>query len=756
MKKLLTLFGLRTRITIALVWASAGTAVFLIVGVLWIINGIIDRADQRELRGHYDALLSVLQQEARQATAMSAVVALMPPVQQAVAHGDRAALMTFFGAGFAELKSVYGVEQFQFHTPPATSFLRVHDPVKFGDNLSSFRKTVVEANAVDKPVFGLEGGVAGLGIRGVVPIDLAGKHLGTVEFGLSFGQGFFDQFKQSRHIDIAFHLRDKDTFKTFGGTLDGHSFFGAADYRAATSGDFLFRNDKLGTTPVSALLGPIRDFSGQPIGAVELVMDNADYATSITRAHELTGSITVVGLLVATLLGYLLARGIARPILNVTDAMRQLAAGNHEIVLPERQSDDEVGRMVRAVEVFRINAIERVRLEAEQQIEHQRAEADKRAALQGMVELVERETSQAVEQIGHRTEALAATAAGMRASANRTDTSAKGAASAAAEALANAQTVASAAEQLAGSIREIGGQVGQSSQVVRRAVAAGAETRATIEALNQEVERIGAVAGMISEIAARTNLLALNATIEAARAGDSGKGFAVVASEVKQLATQTAHSTKEIGRHIARVRAATGASVVAVVRIEQTITEINAIANSIAAAVEQQGAATAEIARNVTGTATAANEVTSRITEVSAEAVETDNHAIRVGDNAAGLATAVDVLKHAIIRVVRTATPDANRRRSPRHPVDLPCQLGLPGQGTQTARVRDISEHGACIRGGPLLSMGDRGTLHISGFGFPVPFTVRSCLDDELHVAFTLDAAAATRLAEVVHLEFSA
>ena len=77
-------------------------------------------------------------------------------------------------------------------------------------------------------------------------------------------------------------------------------------------------------------------------------------------------------------------------------------------------------------------------------------------------------------------------------------------------------------------------------------MAAGGETRTTIVALNEEVERIGAVADMIGEIAAKTNLLALNATIEAARAGDAGKGFAVVAAEVKALAMQTARSTSEI------------------------------------------------------------------------------------------------------------------------------------------------------------------------------------------------------------------
>ena len=328
---------------------------------------------------------------------------------------------------------------------------------------------------------------------------------------------------------------------------------------------------------------------------------------------------------------------------------------------------------------------------------------------------------------------MAATADAMTASASRTGASAQNAAAAADHARANAQTVASAAEELAASIREIGSQVSQSTEVVGRAVTAGTEARGTIEALNQKVERIGAVADMISEIAGRTNLLALNATIEAARAGDAGKGFAVVASEVKALATQTARSTEEIARHIDEVRVATGASVAAVARIEQTITEINTIAGSIAAAVEQQGAATAEIARNVNETAKAANEMTSRTNDVSNEAIETGHHASDVRDNTVALSKAVEELRHSVIRVVRTSTAEVDRRQTARHKVDLTVRLTIAGQSERAMRISDLSEGGACVRGITDVAEGSEARCELTELplrcpGLPAPPTMTGCI----------------------------
>jgi methyl-accepting chemotaxis protein len=299
---------------------------------------------------------------------------------------------------------------------------------------------------------------------------------------------------------------------------------------------------------------------------------DAAFRTTLLRLSLIGGAILATTLFVA----WFVNRDITVSIGGLKTAMDRLATGDLVTTVPATDRRDEIGGMAAAVQVFKEHMVKEQHLTVEQEREQQRALAEKQTALVGMADRIEAETTTALHEVAARTGAMTATAEEMSASAARTGSSARGAATASAQALANAQTVASASEQLSASIREIGAQVAQSTEIVGRAVAAGTETRATIEALNVQVGRIGAVADMIGEIAAKTNLLALNATIEAARAGDAGKGFAVVASEVKALATQTARSTEEIAQHIAQVRSATGVSVAAVVRIEKTIGEINA------------------------------------------------------------------------------------------------------------------------------------------------------------------------------------
>jgi len=468
----------------------------------------------------------------------------------------------------------------------------------------------------------------------------------------------------------------------------------------------------------------------------------ADYG-EVLRRMVLLGAAILLSMVVVT---WLVNRDITRSLGGLRIGMGHLAEGNLTVDIAGVDRADEVGAMARAVLVFKDHMLKEIALTEAQDRERQQAATEKSAALVKMAETIEAATRSGMDQVSARTSATAATADAMSASAVRTGESAQSAATAAQQALANAQTVASASEELAASIREISGRVGQSSDMVGRAVDASAETRTTIERLNEQVTRIGTVADMIGEIAARTNLLALNATIEAARAGDAGKGFAVVAAEVKQLANQTARSTEEITRHIGDVRSATSASVAAVARIEQTIGEINAISSSIAAAVEEQGAATAEIARTVAETATAAREMAGRIEEVSNEARETRRHAETVLGNTQAVDQSILEVKRAVVQTVRTSTSEVERRNSTRFETDLPGRVSVAGQPGQSVTVSNLSQGGAALRNAPDCPVGSRGLLHLDIFGSALPFVVKAGGDGFLHIAFEADAAATARL----------
>jgi methyl-accepting chemotaxis protein len=429
------------------------------------------------------------------------------------------------------------------------------------------------------------------------------------------------------------------------------------------AGNVLMKEFDPATEAISELTTKLDELASRVANESAAIVEN-DANAQAMLANFFRRATVVAGLslgLICIVAAAALLRGVLRPLSALAEATHQIGAGETLESIPGARRHDEVGTMARALGQWQEATTRAAEAQAQGELVREQAETQKRAALIEMADKVEAETGAAMEQISARSDAMMATSDEMRGSADRTGVSAQTAAAAAAQALANAQTVASAAEQLSSSIREIGSQVSQSTAIVARAVQAGSETRKTIEALNHQVAQIGAVADIIGEIAAKTNLLALNATIEAARAGDSGKGFAVVASEVKQLATQTARSTDEISRHIAEVRVATGASVAAVGQIEQTISEVNTIASSIAAAVEEQSAATAEISRNVTETAAAANDMTQRITEVSSEADKTGQQAAEVRATIDGMHKAMDELMHSMIRVVRASVTEADR-----------------------------------------------------------------------------------------------
>ncbi|MDJ0931198.1 MAG: cache domain-containing protein [Breoghania sp.] len=403
----------------------------------------------REVVGAEQQLKATIASESRQALMLASLVAGDAGVQEKFAAGDRDGLAREFAASFSDLKTNFGVRQFEFHLPPpATSFLRVHKVEKSGDDLLGFRKTVVKINEAAKPVWGLEKGVAGIGNRGVVPVLKDGKHIGSVEFDLGFHEKFVASFTKESGYRLAVLRPSTGGYDVIGSTLPKtvapKTLMGelTGEGSSVESGDFLIIRFSL------------NDYSGKPIAVALLANDQSAYH-AIALTAKVTGiALSVLLFAVAGLILYFANRSVLRPLKGVAGEIVALVGGERDIEVQGTKRADEIGDMACAVDIFRVNAIDRERLEAEQS-HSQKAREARQEGIEQLIETFRATSQELLSSVEESNSSLQSMATGLESVAASSAEQVSGAAEVSGEAAGNVQTVASAAEELSSSISEI-------------------------------------------------------------------------------------------------------------------------------------------------------------------------------------------------------------------------------------------------------------------------------------------------------------
>jgi methyl-accepting chemotaxis protein len=360
------------------------------------------------------------------------------------------------------------------------------------------------------------------------------------------------------------------------------------------------------------------------VGVAEAALDASKARATELRSSALHALIVQLALL-ASAIGLAAAalvtvtRRVIRPLLRMRDAMLKVAAGDLAVETGYTNRQDEIGGLATALETFKHQAEEKLKIE-EQERERNAGSAARQRAIEAYVSEFEGTMRQTLQQLGDASGEMRKTSAGLSTVSQQTNSRVEVAQKASGEASMSVESVASAAEELSASINDISQQAAHAAGIASRAVDQAAKTDGTVQGLAKSAGRIGEVVGLINTIAAQTNLLALNATIEAARAGEAGRGFAVVASEVKSLASQTAKATDEISEQISDIQKVAGEAIDAIKGIGAIIGEVNEVATAIAAAVQEQGAATQEITRSTQYAAQGTKNVSENITGVKADA----------------------------------------------------------------------------------------------------------------------------------------
>lgn len=348
----------------------------------------------------------------------------------------------------------------------------------------------------------------------------------------------------------------------------------------------------------------------------------------VTQMRAVIPIIGIAATLIALAAAYIIGRWITGAIGRMADATDRLAAGDNDMTIDGTQHKHELGRMARALQVFRDSQIER--LEASAERARLRAQQDEvvntmkrqlealaegnltaeiqepfapeyedlrinfNAAIKGLHQAMSRVIETSVVITSNAQQSNSATAELSQRTENQAATLEETAA-ALDELTASVRSAAAHAKSVDTSVGRARSEATKNGEVVAQAVSA-------MSAIAASSNQITQVIGVIDDIAFQTNLLALNAGVEAARAGESGRGFAVVASEVRALAQRSADAAKEISalienssRHVAQGTQLVGHAGDALTEIITQVNEIASMTSQIATSAEEQATGLSEI-----------------------------------------------------------------------------------------------------------------------------------------------------------------
>lgn len=379
-------------------------------GLFWVGNRVEDMSRNRALSSAEERLMSAVHSAEMQALDRALLIAGLPPVQKAVAERDDAALEALLAPEWPVLRDRTGIAQLQFHTAPATSLIRIHNLDKRGDDLSAFRKTVVDANRSGKPISALETGKAGIGARGVAPIFYQGKQVGTVEVGLDIGQGFLNELSETTGAIYEYYALPpvgEGEPKRLVSTVGDSSFLSPGELEELRLGEPIDKALTINGEAHVMRADPIRDYSGAVVGVITQSLNVAEISALRSMIGKISALLVSAAFVISALLAWFLGGRIVRPIGALARATRAIAEGDTQTDVRGVERKDELGDMARALVIFAENREkneEMQRVLREEEENARRVEAARQAEID-KVEAARRDAAQEVEAARRKAEA---------------------------------------------------------------------------------------------------------------------------------------------------------------------------------------------------------------------------------------------------------------------------------------------------------------------------------------------------------------
>jgi methyl-accepting chemotaxis protein len=351
-----------------LIFGRAAPRILIVITVLVIVtlaflsNRLFRNLTSAVEQNQFDLMKTIIRSSLRaaedRAMARAEMIANLPSVRDTFAKRDRERLLAECGPMFDIQKAKYGVDQMQFHVPPAVSFLRLHAPTQHSDDLTKFRPLVVAVNTDRVARKGLVIARTGPAIFGVVPMtDPAGAHSGTLDVGMDFNP-ILDGLKATYQLELALFIAE-EPLRKFATGLSGdvlaeenrrgkfikfHSTHWALMKDLASETDVInvteegYTRELRGVT-YGVLTMPLRDPGGEPLGLLAVAKDFSASRAAAGRSlvwQSLLALFAIVALAVAIIVvirGFLL-----RPIQMINERFASLAKGDRSCPIDQPET----------------------------------------------------------------------------------------------------------------------------------------------------------------------------------------------------------------------------------------------------------------------------------------------------------------------------------------------------------------------------------------------------------------------------------